>query len=741
MDPRPRVTVNCAPLVPAPPATTSPSPPRGAFARVGAFCVRRRGVVLAAWLAALIGLGMLAPRLAALLTPGGFEIHGSDSHAVPRLTLERFANEYPSGLTAVIEVDPGVGDPDLVRNAAVRRVRAAAADPLVGRVFDARIARDGRAAAIPIGLSAGLDDVLPRLDPLLERLRAASGGGAIVRVTGGGAIFRDFDAVNEADLRRAEMIQAPLVLLILLLVMGSLISAAIPLLASAAALVATLGALWFVAKGMDVTIYVRNIVPLVGIGVSVDYSLFMVMRFREELAAGRDPGDAVVATVATAGRAVFFSGVTVIVALAGMLAVRVPIFTSFAIGATTVVAFAVATALTLVPAGLALLGSRLAPRTIAPRTARRLDRARLERWTGTVIRHPARALTAGTLLLLVLAAPVVDMRLGSSGSSAIPKQMPSIQAAQTIARAAGPGAVAPVRVLVDGGARPPDPATVERLRAQIAADPAVITVTAARPSDDRRLALFETVSAFHEDDTRSHALVTRIRERIAPQATVGSGVRVLLGGGPAQNRDFIGAVSSALPVVIAIVMLLTFAVLVVLFRSVVLPLKAVLMTLLSALAAYGVLVAVFQWGWFAGLVGADPLGHVTAWVPPFLFCMLFGLSMDYEVFLLTRIRERLDVTGDQREAIAWGVARSGRIITAAAAIMVTVFLCFVTNRLVPVKEAALGMAVAVLIDATVVRLVLVPAFMTIAGRWNWWLPPWLARLLPAAPAEPAPATR
>ncbi len=697
---------------------------------------------MAIWAVLAIALGVFAPRLDEVLTPGGFEIGGSDSRELPALTRRHFSGEFPSGLTAVIQVNaPPERTAPVLRKAADRvRVVALAAQPLVGSVGELRVAPGGRAGVVLIGLTKSLDEVLQEIDPLLAGLRAAGSADATVRVTGGAAVFRDFDAVNEADLQRAEMVQVPVVLAILLLVMGSVLSSLIPLIASAVAMVATLGALWFAAKGLDLTIYVKNIVPLVGIGVSIDYSLFIVMRFREQLAAGDDVAAAVMHTVATSGRAVFFSGLTVVVALSGMLAVGVPIFTAFAIGATTVVAFAVATALTLVPAALAILGRRLTPRTIAPRTVGRLRGEGLERWARLVMRRPWTFLVTGVAALIVLAVPTFDLRMGSSGSSAIPAEMPSIQAARVIAGVAGPGAVAPIRVLVEHGDVTEPDALVARLRSELGRDRSVVATTAPRRSDDGSYSLFETISRFHEDDERSQALVERMRHTILPAALAGSGGHVLVGGGPAQNLDFIEAVSNALPIVIAIVMALTFLVLVVLFRSIVLPLKAVAMTLLSALAAYGVLVAVFQWGWLAGAIGVRPLGHVTAWVPPFLFSMLFGLSMDYEVFLLTRIRERLDAGGDQREAIAWGVGRSGRIITAAAAIMVAVFLSFVTNRLVPVKEAALGMAVAVLIDATLVRIVLVPAFMAIAGRWNWWLPAWLDRLLPASRAgEEAPA--
>lgn len=691
------------------------------------------------WAIVFAVLGAMAPRLGDELTSGGFEIRGSDSQRVPQITRSEFSAEYASGLSAVIETRDDTTDPAAAIRAATERVRRVANryPDLVRAVDPVRIAPNGKIGVVLIGLHRTLDEVLRQADPILNDLAATTGQGTDIRITGGAAVFRDFDAVNERDLRRSELIQVPLVLAILLLVVGSVLAAGLPLLASAVAMITTLGALSFAARSVDLTIYVKNIVPLIGIGVSVDYSLFIVTRFREELADGHDVADAVVRTSATAGRAVFFSGLTVIVALAGMAAVRVPIFTAFAVGATTVVAAAMATALTMVPALLAILGRRLAPARSARALLGSASSRWMERFAERVMRRPGRSLALGTIVLLVLAAPVTVMRLGSSGSSAIPKSMPSIRAAQTIAAIASPGAVAPIRIVVDGHGTPPSLALVRAMARDVQRDPGVIAVTEPRRSDDGTFMVFETVAAFHEDDRRSHELVRRLRESVLPAALATSRDSAYVGGAPAQNADFIETVSGRLPLVIALVMLLTFIVLTILFRSVVLPLKAIVMTLLSALASYGVLVAVFQWGWLSGLLGFQSLGHVTAWVPPFLFCLLFGLSMDYEVFLITRIRERLDTTDDQRAAIAWGIGRSGRIITAAALIMVVVFLSFVTNRLIPVKEAALGMAVAVILDATVVRMVLVPSFMALAGRWNWWLPAWLDQRLPGSSPVPS----
>ena len=725
---------------------TVPSPPplpdlQGGFARLGRFCAHRRWWVIGTWVAVLAASGVFAPQLGGVLTPGGFEIAGSTSEQARTMILERFSDDFPTAMTVVLSLTAAERTPTALTEAAQRVDAALSTDPLVGEVSAAAPGRDGRTAFVFVGLRAGLDDALRDADRLIARARSGATDAVRVDVTGGPAIFDDFDRVNQEDLHRSELIQIPLVLLILLLALGSLIASALPIITTFTALVVTLGALYFVARGADLSIYVQNIVPLVGIGVGVDYSLLLVRRFAEELRAGHPTIEAIAIAMHTSGRAIFFSGLTVVVALAGMFAVGVPIFTGFAIGSITVVAIAVATGLTLVPALLAALGAwivrwnlgaRLRPATFRDRP---VDQTRWARWADAVMQRPWRYLLGSSALLLALAVPAIWLDLGSSGASALPRDVPSIRAADAVARELGPGALAPLRVIVDGGAVAPLQAGVDALVVAMRSDPAVALVLRPRPADDRAAHLIEVLPAFAEDTVEAQDLVARIEDQIVPATAQLGTARVLIGGAASQNRDFNNAVAASLPRVIALVMLLTFLVLVILFRSILLPLKAVVMTLLSALAAYGVLVMVFQWGWGDSLLGFDSLGHVTAWVPPFLFSILFGLSMDYEVFLLARVREHYDRHGDDRAAVAWGLARSGGLITAAAAIMIVVFLSFLLNRLIPLKESALGLAVAVFLDATIVRIILVPAFMRIAGKWNWWLPGWLDRILPGAHTE------
>jgi uncharacterized membrane protein YdfJ with MMPL/SSD domain len=729
-------------------AVTSPTHTRGPFGRLAHGCGKHRRWVILGWLLAFLPLSFFALGLADQLSPGGFEIEGSTSDRARTLLDERFTQDFPSSMTVIVSAAPDDRE-GLDRVAAdVARAISPDQDPLVGRVSPVAVTStpDRLLGFISVGLTRGLDEALRDSDRVIDEARDQATPTVAVEVAGGPAIFTDFNAVNAEDLQKSEVIQLPIVIIILVVVLGSLIAAGLPILATVVSLLVTLGALYFVAQVFDLSIYVQNVVPLVGIGVAVDYTLFIINRFREELQKGHPPLEAAAITGATAGRAIFFSGLTVAVALSGMLVVGVPLFTGFAVGTMAVVFMAVLVAITLMPAILTALGHRIFKWNVGAPLMRRLGlpRARRqgadldapsfwERWARGVMRRPWVAIIGASAVMLALAAPALDMDLGSSGSSALPAETTSSRGAALLASASGIGAIAPNEIVVDGRGTSlrGDPVLLDLSNA-VARDPEVQAV-APQPvfSDDGTVASVRVFAKHNDDSIEAQDLVARMEDTILPSVGSLDGKDVFIGGSASQNRDFTDTVANNLPKVIGLVMLLTFLVLVVLFRSILLPLKAVVMTLLSSLSAYGVLVMVFQYGWGSSLLGFDHLGHVTNWVPPFLFSILFGLSMDYEVFLLSRVREHRDRYGDDRAAVAWGLARTGYIITAAALIMIVVFMSFFVNRLIPIKESSLGLAVAILIDATLVRILLVPAFMRIAGKWNWWLPRPLDRLLPS----------
>ncbi|MEZ5080440.1 MAG: MMPL family transporter [Thermoleophilia bacterium] len=724
---------------PQPPTTRA-----GWFHRLGGWTARRHRWVLACWAAVALGLGSFAPQLGEQLTPGGFEISGSTSDQARLVVAREFSNVFPTSVTVLVSSDtltPGQARFDRVVDRAARAAQARGS--LVGAVrtpaTDPSLAYpDARLVLLDVGLTRNLDESLRDMPALLEAVRSTSTPDVRVEVTGGPSAFDDFNAINERDLRRAELLQAPFVLIALLVFFGSLVAAGVPIVATTVAVLSTFGALFFAARVADMSIYVQNVVPLIGIGVGVDYSLFVASRYRAELRSGRTPADAAAVTTATAGTAIFFSGLTVAVALAGMLAVGVPLFTGFAIGTMSVVAMAVAVGLTLTPALLVLLTPWLSSIDLG-RLRRRRPPGRAGsqpdfwiRWADRVMARPWTTVVATSALLLALAAPTLDITVGSSGISALPDSAPSRAAAARLVAAVGPGAASPIEVVLSDAPRSlRRDAAVARLQRALAADPgAAAVLPRATLSRDGRAAAITVLPADREDSPEAAEFARRIRESVVPSVPGLAGIRVDVGGAASQNADFTDTVAGNLPRVILLVMVLTFLVLVVLFRSLLLPLKAVIMTLLSVLASYGVLVMVFQYGWFDSLLGFDHLGHVTDWVPAFLFSILFGLSMDYEVFLLSRVRERKRQGASDAEAVAAGLQQTGRIITAAAGIMIIVFLSFLTNRLIPIKELAFGLAVAVFLDATLVRLLLVPAFMKLAGRWNWWLPARLDRWLP-----------
>jgi uncharacterized membrane protein YdfJ with MMPL/SSD domain len=729
----------------SPPEDRGPIP-KGPFGRLGRWSGVHRRSVIAVWIVLFVVLTPFAAQLAGKLTQGGFQISGSTSDNARALIAKKFTNEFPASVTVVITSPTLAPSAPAFRTVIANVARAVTAQgPVVGGIVTpaenpALAFPNARTALIQVGLTQGIDKVLRQIPRIITAATHQSTPQVHVGVTSGPAIFNDFNQVNQHDLAVSETVQVPLILLVLVVFFGSLWAAGIPVLVTAIALVSTLGALWFVASVMSLSIYVQNVVPLIGIGVGVDYSLFVVNRYRDEIRHGHDPLDAAAVTVGTAGKAITFSGLTVAVALAGMFAVGVPIFTGFAVGTIAVVIMAVACGVTLTPAILVALGPRLLRADAIAGVRRLLGRPKRRetsdsgdlgfwgRWAAGVMRRPWLVIISVTTLLLGLASPTLVMKTGSSGFTALPPTTPSRLASAQLAAAAGPGAEDPISVVVTGPGPVPN-AEITKLVHLIAADPATQSVNPKiAESADGTTALISVSSKAGEDSPVAQNLAGRIAGVYAPQ--VGSGEHVYVGGAASGNRDFTNTISGNLPGVIALVMILTFLVLLVLFRSLLLPLKAVVMTLLSVLAAYGVLVAVFQWGWADGLLGFHHLGHITNWVPPFLFSILFGLSMDYEVFLLTRVREFRDRGGSDTDAVAFGLARTGRIITAAALLMIIVFLSFLSNRLMPLKELSLGLAVAIFLDATLVRLLLVPAFMRLAGKWNWWLPGPLERIIP-----------
>jgi RND superfamily putative drug exporter len=477
------------------------------------------------------------------------------------------------------------------------------------------------------------------------------------------------------------------------------------------------------------------IAAMIGLGVGVDYALFIVTRFREGLLAGRTAEDAAVTAMRTAGRTVLIAGATVVIGMMGLLVLRQPLLTGVAVAAAATVGMVLLGSLTLLPALLGFSGTRLAKRSRL--LGRRRDRSAAavrsakipaaQRWAGVIQRRPVLATVVSTGIILALAAPALGMKLNFPDESSQARGTMGYASYATMVRGFGPGFDAPVIV---AAALPAPGASTARLAAAIGRTPGVAAVTPAVRSADGKAVMLVAYPATGEQDPATNALVNHLHTGVIPAATAGTGIRAYLTGPNAGGVAFANLIGQRLPWLIAVVVLISMLLLTVMFRSVTIAVKAAVMNLLSICAAYGVLVAITQDGVLRQVFGFPENVPVTPWVPIFLFVILFGLSMDYEVFLLSRIRESYDATGDNAASVAYGLGRTARVITAAAAIMIVVFLSFVAGANVSVKQIGLGLAVAVLIDATLVRMVLVPAVMELLGKANWWLPGPLARVLP-----------
>jgi RND superfamily putative drug exporter len=736
------------------------------FDRLGRFVVRRARLVLGAWALLLLVALPLAPQAPGALSAGGFILDDLES-AQAKALLEDELGAPPSALVVVFSsptLEAGTPAFELAAAEAMRDIPDA---PHVAQVLShllspRQISADRHTAYDIVFLDLPPDDSPEALPILRERLREAPG--LEVELAGGPAFYGDVQTVSEEDLRRSELISLPLAALALIIVFGSLIAAGVPLVVGGAAVIVALAAIFIVASVLPMSIFVLNLATLLGLGLGVDYSLLMTSRFREEL--GRreadDPdavSEAVRITVATAGRAVFFSGLTVLLGLLGLVLFEFMILRSVGIAGAIVVGLAVAAALTLLPATLVLLGRNL-DRFAVRRVSTTTDTtdgpwARLAR---RVMRHPVAVLLPTLGLLLVLGYPFLHVRFNAPDSNVLPAHVPSRTAFDRLQREFGEGEFAPISLAIrtEGDATSPD-----NLRAlydysrRLAADERVSRVDSLVDVDRRMtleqyqllygdpngprdrfvatglatttrgdLTTFTLTTPYGPNRDEGRSLVADLRDPSSALAPP-TGVTVLVGGGAADVADVVDRVAADFPRTAAFIIVSTYLVLFVLLRSIILPAKALLMNTLSLTASFGALVWIFQDGNLSAPLGFQPLGFVETTLPVILFCVLFGLSMDYEVFLLSRMKEVWDRTGDNTEAVARGLERSGRIVTSAALIVVLVAGSFAFADIVLIKALGLGVAIAVALDATVVRALLVPATMRLLGRWNWWMPTWL----------------
>ncbi len=726
---------------------------------LGRTIYRRRYVILAVWAVIVVAAAPFAPRAAEFLKPGGFT---RDSH--PSVQARRLLQQKLGFSTVSVELvfqHPGwdAYQPEFIQ--AVLRAVA----PLQGldnvtsvrtHLDDPRrVGKSGKSVHVTVGLRLELEQAIAVIDDMVAKVNP---GPLTMTVTGGPVLYRDITLASENDLVRAEKIAFPLAAITLLLVFGSVIAAVAPAAVGGAGVAVALAIIFFFSQRVDTSVFALNIVSLLGIGLGIDYALFYTSRFREELANGRTVEEAIAVTHSRAGLAIIFSSLTSLIGLMSLLAFDSLILRSVGLGAIIVIAFALLAAVTLMPALLSVLGHRVNwLRVRIWRGRKRSVWGPLAEW---VMRRPVLVLVPTVAFLIALALPARDLRLGTVDATVLPTSLESRRGFDLLQSEFGlaVNTFIPVGYTFDGS--PFEPRNLEALYAYgkaLESLPGVRSVTSlvnvhpsygleqyelmyARPgavTDVRtRLLLEDTVrdgaavflveSTVHPFSPEARQLVAGIRALVPPDPAQATHVS----GGAAEVKDIVDSLYGRFPIVIAAVVVVTYLSLLLLFRSVLLPLKAVVLNILSILASYGALVFVFQWGHFSGLLGFQPLGLIESTTPILLFAILFGLSMDYEIFLLSRVSEAWERTHDNRASVSEGLQKSGLIITGAAAILIVVATSFIAADIVIVKAIGLGLALAVFVDVTIVRALVAPALMRIAGEWNWWLPGWLKRILP-----------
>ncbi|MEA2608498.1 MAG: hypothetical protein QOJ75_741 [Chloroflexota bacterium] len=765
-----------------------------ATVRIAMWSARHRWPVVGLWFLATIGLFVISLGL------GG--INAADANANPNETnLE--ASEAYDVFNAGGKIDPSQqflvvigGGPRATTDPAFKAV----VEGLVGQLHAASVQIDGvntptfdqladpfqappaaglvsadrttvRIAARVPGDDVRVKALLAPVRPIVDAARTANPGLTIHAISSD-FISDDINALISTGLDESLRITMPLTFIILLFAFGAIVASLVPLILAATSLVAAFGILGIYSQVVGtVSPNATQLIVLIGLAVAVDYSLFMVTRFRVERRAVRDRAKAIEISSSTAGRAVFFSGLAVMISLAGLVTLGVSLFTSMAIGTISVVLVSVIGSLTFMPATLAILGDRVnlgRPSTWLPRLAKRLPVPRIRHWGNValawldnranrqegsgfwgalvtaVMRRPIRLTVIAAALLLALAVPVLHLRTGITDITAFPDSIDGVAGIKLLNEKWPQGTELQLLVVVTNADKPETQAAIEQLKAEGVKLPGLSAPVTVTPSRDGHAAMVAFTMAGSQNDDANRDLVRQARSELDPSVFGAlSDVRTYVTGDAAYAVDVTKVYADGIPTIFLFVLSLSFLLMLVAFHSIVIPIKAILLNLLSTAAAYGVLVLVFQDGWFASLLGITPSGVIESWVPLFIFTILFGLSMDYHLFILTRIKEARDRGLGSREAVAKGISVTSGTITSAASIMVVVFAVFVTLKFVFIQQLGLGLAVAVFVDATVIRSVLLPASMTLLGDWNWWMPrilDWIPRVtIEGDPDEPMDA--
>ncbi|HEX6753325.1 MAG TPA: MMPL family transporter [Solirubrobacterales bacterium] len=709
--------------------------------RFATWCTGHRKTVILGWIVALIGIGMIAGSVGSDFSED-FKLPASDSTDAFDLLENEFPAQSGDTTTIVFKAEGGVEAP-AVRKTMENLFTEAEGLPHVSEVANpyegggaAAISEDGKIAYATVQYDVFSEEIEQGdTEELIDDTEAASDRGLQVEL--GGQPIEEARAEEEGD--ASFMIGLLAAVVILLLTFGSVVAMGLPLVTALFALGVGLSLVTLGTHVFDTAEFAPQLAAMIGLGVGIDYALFILTRFRNGLDEGLESRDAAIAAVDTAGRAVLFAGVTVIIALMGMLLLGLSFLYGVAMAAALAVLMTMIAALTLLPALLTIAGRRV-DRLRIPGLGRRgpstAEDTRWFRWSREIQRRPvASALLSGGLLL-VLCIPTLSLRLGSNDAGTDPAGTTTREAYDLLAEGFGPGFNGPfsiVAALPDKG----DDAALAELRQTLVGEEGVAEATPVMLNPAGNTGVFQVYPTTSPQSEETTELLDRIREELIPPVEQQTGAQVHVGGITAIFEDFGTAIADKLPLFIGVVVLLSALLLMAVFRSVLVPLKAVVMNLLSIGAAFGLIVAVFQWGWGASLIGVDGTGPIISFFPIFLFAIIFGLSMDYEVFLMSRIHEEWERDRDATLAVTRGLALTGRVITAAAAIMVTVFLSFMIGEDRIIKLFGLGLAAAIFIDAVIIRSVLVPSIMQLLGERAWWLPAWLDKILPRLHVEPA----
>ncbi|MHA6739884.1 MMPL family transporter [Rhodococcus erythropolis] len=703
--------------------TVTADPPAqsdGILARLGRSMAAHTRLVIGVWLIALVALGAAAPSVFTSLAGAGWQANGSESVQVRELAEQHFGGNSSAAVQVVVHSNSlPITDPSMQQTLAAA-TEIFSADPRFGEVVAPQagmtISPDGHTGIMIAGANASTDEMVSAVDELGKELTALSTDTIEVYPTGASALWSDFNKANHEAMIKAEMMSWPVTLAIMVLAFGSLVAAGLPLLLTLAGLVASAGGLVILNEITPISVWAMNFAMMFALALGIDYALFLVARFREALRTDPDPRAAVAQTMDTAGKAVVLSGLTVLVSLSAVLIVPAPAVRTMAVGIMLAVIFVLAATLTLLPAVLGRIGAKVNGGSL-PYAKRQQHRSPMfAAWASLLHKHPWPFGIGALIVLVALVVPVFGLKVAMPSIAVVPEDAPVRQGYELVQQQFGDGAPGMLQIVTSAD----DAADTSRLAMSV--DGVAMVTPAQQAGDGSDLVMLQAVPTVDPSDPAMETILADLRSQLPESA--------LVGGAPAENLDLQKALDDYLPIIVVAILTLGFLLLLIALQAPLIALIGTLVSLLSTGAAFGIAKLIFQDGHGAGLLGFDPQGFLNGWGPVFFFAMIFAIAMDYTVFLLSSAKEHYERTGDPETAHIDGLAHSGRVIAAAAAVMVAVFFTFALADPLPPKEMGIILGVAVLLDAVLVRLVLLPVLLRLSGRAAWWAPAWLRRVLP-----------